>query len=399
MTDPFVPNRLGGQERPHDAKDYHLGSAVAATHPPVFMQDAAFAAPIYFQGKRPACGAHAGIWLKTYLDILNGTSTAKYTPRFTWIDIKKDGTSPSDGTDMRSIFNSLRNSGANSFEPLENDTTPNDSEYARASVATPAMQEDAKTHTISAYAFGGVSFEGIKQLIYDHRAVLLLIQVGESFWTAPDGSTSWLEKDILPLRHPSPVVDGHFVVAHSYDQNYIYFANSFGSTWGRAGHGYFTTDYIPYVLETGTAVDKTNPAVLIPEVVQVEQEVETLPPAQQTFYLQWLVDFLTKLLPFIPKGAVATVGYNDERMNDTAPVLVPGVASSTDPTKVANTIKGVLLAFSGLILAIILAVFHIQVNPADLAQWITDVSMLGGALWAIWGLLHKGVATVGRARA
>lgn len=260
MNDNVEPHgftKLGGKERPADKRDFKLGSAAPVQIPATYMQNNAWSAPIYYQAKQPACGAHAGAWLSTLLDSYSGT-TPQRTPRFTWIDVKTfDGYAIDDGTDMRSIFKSLTSEGADDFMPLGNDSSLSEAQYASATSLTAAMKDNAATHKMSNYAFvNNPTFAQLKQLIYQNRGVIMLLQVNDQMWTAPNGKTSWAEKDVLPLRIPNgahPNVDGHFVVAHSYDDNYIYFANSWGNTWGRTGHGYFGSEYMPYVLEAGTA--------------------------------------------------------------------------------------------------------------------------------------------------
>lgn len=297
--EPFIPNNLGGVARKDDVRDYILGEAGVPSYPATYTQDAAFAAPIYFQGHRPACGAHAGVWLKTLIDIKSGKQTAHYTPRFTWIDLKKDGSNPSDGTDMRSIFKSLASTGVDDFEPLENNVTYGDADYANKKFITSAMTAMAATNKLgSAYAFFTPTFQQIKQNIFDHGAALLLIRIGDEFWTNAKGQVDWSEAGVCPLRVPSPVVSGHFIVAHSYDENYIYFANSFGPTWGRKGHGYFGINYMPWVVEAGTGPAVTAPNLVTPtvnqEIAQVVDAVKTLPPQQQVNWLQKLINILFK---------------------------------------------------------------------------------------------------------
>lgn len=251
---PFT--NLGANPRQEDSRDFKLTTPTgsAAPYPATYMQANAWAAPIYYQGQQPACGAHAGAWLNVLLNSYSG-NTPSYTPRFTWIDIKQhDGLAIDDGTDMRSIFQSLQTTGTDDFDPLGNDVTLDEQTYASPSAVTPAMLADAKPNVVSHYGFAdGAAFETLKQLIYQNRGVVLMIQVGDEFWTDVNGVSSWAETAILPLRPPKTVIDGHFIVAHSYDENYIYFANSWSTSWGRQGHGYFGPNYMPYVLETGTA--------------------------------------------------------------------------------------------------------------------------------------------------
>lgn len=279
--EPHAFSNLGGKPRPVDARDHGLeGSAVP--YPDTFMPSAAWNIFIHYQGQRPACGAHAAAHAKQILDANDGNVTKK-TPRFSWVDIKKNGSdkNPSDGSDMRDILASLKNTGADDFEPLENNVTYDDAAYAAPQYITQAMLSNAKLGTIDSYSFtnGPYSFEQLKSLIYQNKVVIALIQVGDTFWTAPNGQTSWTEADICPIRPPSSIVSGHFVVFHSYDKNYIYFANSFGPTWGRKGHGYIGPHYPPYIMELGFPKNAPTAAQTAPTAPQsaAQQVSDALP--------------------------------------------------------------------------------------------------------------------------
>lgn len=310
--EPIQFSNLGGKPRVPDKRDHLIGAATAYDFPPVKMNAAAFVAPIYYQGKRPACGAHAGVWYKTFMDRKDGKATANETPRYLWINIKRDGTSPSDGTSMDAIFKSLQSYGSASFEPLENDVTFDDGAYASLKRLTPAILKDGQGNRIDSYAYPqDVSFNGIKQTIADFGACLLLIQVCDFYWTAQNGAPSWKEKDILPLWHPSashPVVSAHFVVAHSYDEKYVYFANSFGPTWGRNGHGYFGPGYMPWIVEKGVMHNPPKEAdssdVIASGIDAVKQGIDALPKvpeSERSHFVTMLSNILKSLSSLIPK--------------------------------------------------------------------------------------------------
>ncbi len=277
--EPYTFDNLGGKKRIPDNRDHLIGSVSApvytfpATHP------RAVQLPYYYQGKRPACGAHAGASFKVFLNRRDGTNTTEDdTPRYLWINIKRDGTSPSDGTTMLQIFKSLQKYGADTFEPLENNVFLDDASYASLSPINQTMLQYGQNNRIDSYAFlTDLSFNGIKQSINDFGAVLLLINANAQMWTAKNGETSWAEKDVLPLRPPTaayPVVDGHFILADSYDENYIYGVNSFGQTWGRNGDFYFGPEYASQILEAGIAHNPPKP--ISPVVVNAVQQ--TLQP-------------------------------------------------------------------------------------------------------------------------
>ena len=155
---------------------------------------------------------------------------------------------------MRSIFKSLVTTGALDFPLLGNDVSVPHAAYAHPLI-TSVLKANAARHKGSAYGFSDdITFEGLKQYIHD-RPVILLMRLGSEFWTAPDGRTSWAEKDILPLRAPKARVSGHFVVAHYYDEDCIYSIDLFGPAGGREGHGYFGRSYMPYIIKAGALLD------------------------------------------------------------------------------------------------------------------------------------------------
>jgi hypothetical protein len=248
---PHAFTNLGGKEKPVDENDIQLGAAGVPvyTHPAVLTNKAAWAAPVEYQGDEPACGAHSGATLK-------GLARGKrFSPRAQWSDLKSfDGWAIDDGTDIRSIFKSVtKNLGAVEFDLYGNDVSLTSVEYAKP--LTAALRQAGVKYTGDGYGFiTDRSFRGLKQFITDHGPTIVLMRVNERFWKAANGKNSWAEKDILPLAPPSaqfPNISGHFVVAHSFDEERIYFINSFGKDWGRNGHGYFEEDYMPQINDAG----------------------------------------------------------------------------------------------------------------------------------------------------
>lgn len=238
---------LGGLDKPFDSRDIKLGAAAPAkyTFPPVLTNDKAWAMPVENQGQQPACGSHSGAEIK------NLSLGARFSPRFTWAHIKTFDNLPLEvGTDIRSIFKSITKAGVLEFSKLGNDVSLSLPEYAKA--PTEQMLALAKINSGMGYGFiTDLTFNGLKQFIADHGPTIILLRVGKEWWSAPNGTASWDEKDILPLRPPAVVVSGHFVVCHSYDENYIYFVNHWSDAWGRKGHGYFGKNYMPHINDAG----------------------------------------------------------------------------------------------------------------------------------------------------
>lgn len=243
---------------PVDERDFklNLGAATGTQTPDTYMPDAFFKRPrVYYQRDIPDCGANAGAFISGYLDDAGN----EYSPDYQWIDIKTfDGYALADGTDMRSIFKSVTTpKGSLPYAMLPEQTTLPLTQFSSTKRVSAAMKDEAAKHFVASYAFHTepLTFNQLKALIYQNKAVCLLIRLGDEFWTDSKGRSSWNEKDILPLRTPTKIVSGHFIVAGAYDKDYIYFANWWSEDWGRKGYGYFGANYLPQITQVGTIVD------------------------------------------------------------------------------------------------------------------------------------------------
>lgn len=275
--EPHSFNNLGGNDKPQDDNDIKLGAAapVVYTFPKELTNKKAWEAVIEYQGDEPACGAHGGA-------VLKGLSRGKrFSPRAQWADLKSfDGWPIDSGTDIRSIFKSItKNLGAVDFDLYGNDVSLSSKEYAKP--LTAALRAAGVKYTGDGYGFiNDLSWYGLKQFISDHGPTIMLVRVGNEWWTDKKGNGSWSEKDILPLRTPNPITSGHFIIAHSYDEKYIYFLNWFGGTWGRLGHGYFGPEYMPFVNDAGALYPLQFKKDLYlgvsdPDVVKLQQFLNT----------------------------------------------------------------------------------------------------------------------------
>lgn len=239
---------LGGRDKPEDSHDIKLGAAapIQYTFPVKLWNEDAWGAEVEYQGDQPACGAHAGAKAKAV------SKKKRFTPRFTWADIKSFDGNPIDaGTDMRSIFKSITKRGALEFDLMGNDVALDKQTYAHPAI-TAAMNLNAAQYSGEGYGFiQDRTFKGIKQFINDHGPSIVLLRLGKEWWTAPNGVNSWQEADIMPIRPPQVIISGHFVLAHSYDEKRIYFLNSWSQDWARGGHGYFEEDYMPWINDVG----------------------------------------------------------------------------------------------------------------------------------------------------
>jgi hypothetical protein len=88
------------------------------------------------------------------------------------------------------------------------------------------------------------------------------VEVGEEWWTAPDGTVTWDPTKILPIRPPASVIDGHFIAVAPFDKtnDRLWFLNSWSKEWAQSGWGYIQSNYLPHV-KAGVAFKPIPPSV------------------------------------------------------------------------------------------------------------------------------------------
>jgi len=69
------------------------------------------------------------------------------------------------------------------------------------------------------------------------------------------------------------------------------------------------------------------------------------------------------------------------------------LTSSQNPEELANRVKGIILGLSGLIIFLGSQFFGIELKPEDVMELATQLSVIAGAVWAIYG---AGLALVAR---
>jgi len=232
--------KLGGQKSPEDKRDIKLGKIeVPIKLPEEYLPDySGFS--IYYQNGQGACGGHAGAKAKEILDYYDIGEIKEYSPRFVYACCKfLDGIPYGEGTYLRAIGDSLKKYGACDMSLYPNEVSLPWEDYKSFQNISEEAFENAQERIISAYAFTGTGWEDIKQGIYQHKLVLLLV---------------------------SPFLEGyssgHFVVATGWDKNNrIRYINSFGKDWGENGWSWLEKGTFQMVQEGMTMVDIPNSTI------------------------------------------------------------------------------------------------------------------------------------------
>lgn len=86
------------------------------------------------------------------------------------------------------------------------------------------------------------------------------------------------------------------------------------------------------------------------------------------------------------------LAYNVTVMNE----LKSWIQSSQDPTQVSNTVRGVVLSASALIIFFGAQFLHLTLSADDIASLATEIGAIAGGIWAIYGLVMKVVMLFGK---
>lgn len=296
-----VMQYTGYIESPVDKRDFKLSAVQTPLEsiPEVFRPDYSFL-PTYHQHKQPSCIGHAVAWMLNYFEWAEANAKNELSPRFIYALAKRDdGIPEQDGTYYRIGLKEAKNYGVCDNALFPNNTDLDRETYNNSKLISKEAYDNANYRRVKAYVqVDSLTFDGIKQAIYQNKVVLLALKVDENMYTDKFGNISWKEKDILPLRLPNEE-GGHAVVGIGYDKDYIYFKNSWGDEWGQSSVGYIGKEYIPHIKEAWTVVDLPNEVIAQLKAAQLS----LLDKLKQ--YIEYLKEELRK------KGKVVTSFFRE----------------------------------------------------------------------------------------
>lgn len=70
------------------------------------------------------------------------------------------------------------------------------------------------------------------------------------------------------------------------------------------------------------------------------------------------------------------------------------ITSSQNREEIANSVKGIILALSSVIILVSQQFFHITLSANDVISFATEASLGAGAVWTIYGLGLKVLARI-----
>ncbi len=238
---------LGAIPSPHDYRD---GYAKAAPMVPIALPDAfntTMPGPVLMQAQIPACVSHSVAQVLQLYYFRKTGQLIDFSPRFLDVLAKRfDGQPLDGGTIPRLVFSLAVKYGCATTAVLPNDTSLPLAQYRSDAVLTPDVFADAAKYKIPGYIRVPDDFTEIREAIFLHGGVSVLMQVGNTWWVP-----SWNPVDIDPLRIPNPVTGGHQIVVKGWsDSKLNILRNSWSAGWDLQGEAHYDPiAWAPFVIE------------------------------------------------------------------------------------------------------------------------------------------------------
>jgi len=150
-----------------------------------------------------------------------------------------------------SIFSALKVAKNIGFLPLSKWTYTTEydrylpySEYIKKLQAIPDAEIEALkllcVDKISGYASVDIfdTQKLAKAIVESEGGILCRYNCGDTWWKSINGTVSWNEHDISPLRYPNPATSGHAIIMNKFDYsvpNLQTLANTWGTDYARKG--------------------------------------------------------------------------------------------------------------------------------------------------------------------
>ena len=241
----FIPSIPGGLPHLPDNRDIPLSAFQPITAiPPSYFTDIS-SLPVNNQNQIGSCVGQASSVLKEQQEVDEHVHFINLAARWIYAQCKKIDNYSGQGTYVQTALKVLQDMGVCYEYQFPNDGIISDhAKYIDLSEANYDASETASHAKIKSYAFvSPLTWDGIKQAIYNNKTIVLAMA---------GSNDGWRQQPILP---PNPVAWYHAVVAYGFDENFIYFRNSWSQYWGDNGNGKFGQDYLPFISVAATAVD------------------------------------------------------------------------------------------------------------------------------------------------
>lgn len=268
------PLGLGAHRSPVDLRDWTLASVGAPTLYPqsCFLDTEWMTASM--QGQIGCCvGCSGEEVVRQIIYLLTGKQSNPGTPdelswRFVYAVAKCLDGVQGEGTYPNLVAKIIRTYGVPLAKYCPNDVSLDHESfvYHRNLANIPAAAfTDALNRKSGADFAVPITEDGVKQAINYAKAnkggVMILRQVGDTYWKGADGVNSWDPAKILPIRVPAQFVSGHeeFLTGYDYEaatgRMRVYWLNHWSPQWADRGRGWEYADvWLPHTFEMRVCV-------------------------------------------------------------------------------------------------------------------------------------------------
>jgi hypothetical protein len=208
--------------------------------------------PVLMQSKQPACVGHGVAWALMQKELVRDGSFKLLSARFLYALCKKYDGIPGEGTSIATALWVAENIGVCEDQYFPNDVSLDPHAYIDLSLIPPEAYENAKLHKSKTHKWvTDLSFNGLRNAIFQNDVVIIGMDISDAWWTAPDGRVSWAAPDILPLRPPRPMTSRHCVDLYCYntEEKLDGLWNSWSEAWGNKGTAFFYGNELPYIYQ------------------------------------------------------------------------------------------------------------------------------------------------------
>lgn len=264
----------GAHQSPLDARDWTLASVGAPTTYPIsrFLDTNWMIASM--QGQIGCCVGSTGeeivrqiIYLMTGLQCNPGTPN-ELSFRFVYAIAKCQDGIPDQGTYPSLVAKIISTYGVPLAKYCPNDITLNHESFVyNRNIANIPQQAftNALTRKAGSYLTCPLTQDGIKQAINyanDNKGgVMILREVGNTYWTDTNGNSTWDKTKLLPIRVPAQITSGHEEFLTGYDfetrtnRMRVYWLNHWSPQWCDNGRAWEYADiWLPLVKELRVVV-------------------------------------------------------------------------------------------------------------------------------------------------
>jgi len=239
----FNNHKKGCIRSPQDNRDIPLSAFQAPIDIPETYHTDMSKFGVNNQGSQNSCVGQTLAKLKEEQEYRDIGEVKHFSPRYIYALSKKHDNWDGEGTYLRIAAKMLVDYGVCENEYFEEDTTLAKYEYKNWNAITPEANKNASYFKAKGYAVVNPDFDSMKQAIYQNKTVMFGFTMSSYGWKLGD------------VRPPKTLErkGGHAVLGTGFDNNYIYFLNSWDG-WGFEGFGRFQRNYSPFECRTITDI-------------------------------------------------------------------------------------------------------------------------------------------------